>query len=221
MKAYALSYFDFLDDDGQLVVEVQPPPYFDYFRKGYNSICVKHMQDGPVWYQESPHARKKVTEFVEVGYYFYQHVLRQATDSLWHAKKAEAGHVNVPPPYYWYRDGRRYYANNEKERAQTNWYDFFYRLSPTFIIHNYSRSSDSQCKMVSYFEYSQKYDYLYYWFDLCYKLEKKRLIEQLAQYEKEEKNDSFLQQRINSIDEDRAKTFHLLEEGQKEVSDFL
>lgn len=166
LEPYSLKYFDFKNDNGELIYII-PIPHSHY--KG--ECCKKHLGAG-----------------------MFSFCCTQ-TQPIWeatHADLEKVGNIhrfdlNVPPTYFW---------EGTDMTKSLLFYDYRYPLIQKFIKDFFkssvpNRNYCGQC--YNYTHVCKKYDYLDYWYELCYKLQIQRLERMLKKLEdlinKTKKND--------------------------------
>lgn len=156
LKGYSLGFSDFYDENNQLM-RIEDPPFFDY------PTSFEQLDNYPSFY----------------GYNPYYLIEEEAYDGFKDAIKAGEYVLKIPPPYYWDEDNK---TIGFKERWMNHWRNrFFDRHTRQYVK---ERGTVFGIKL-EYSEYSLKYDYLYYWFDLCYYLEANSLEKQIQKKEEE------------------------------------
>ncbi len=204
---FALSQEDFYGENGQ-VIKIDDPPFFDYPTKPHEDIL---MGPCPCYWIPTP-----------------QEIFNAAKKGLRHTLGSGRGFCAVPPPYYW-NTFIREYRNGEWSKLH-GWINrHFCRYSD-----EYTKQNDIQSfRSVRYSEYSKKYEYLFYWFDIACALEGERIrrilnrlhkekdeaIEagnEVEQRAKESLIDSF-ENRLNQLGNKKQKTLDILQKSIEEI----
>lgn len=154
-KGYSIGFSDFYDENNKLM-RIQDPPFFDY-------PSFECLDDYPSF----------------CGYNPYYLIDKIACNGLKDAIKAGEYILKIPPPYYWDETDK---TIGFKERWMNHWRNcFFDRHARQYV----KERGEVIGEKLEYSKFSLKYDYLYYWFDLCYSLETSSLEKQIQKKEEE------------------------------------